>query len=100
VRIGSTNPAESDRPSSPEIDWDRLAKALLAGDLSGLTKAQRKVLFVLRCRSDVPGPLERPRQQTMSVGPAGASQPTSMQRRLRYLNPAARLLNHVQIVNR
>ena len=27
-----------------EIDWDRLANALLAGDLSGLTKAQRQAL--------------------------------------------------------
>ena len=31
-----------DRRPAWEIDWDRLANALLAGDLSGLTKAQRQ----------------------------------------------------------
>jgi hypothetical protein len=35
-----------------EIDWDRLANALLAGDLSGLTDAQRKaVLRLARSKS-------------------------------------------------
>ena len=41
------------RPAS-EIDWDRLANALLAGDLSGLTEAQREaVLMLARSKSIV-----------------------------------------------
>jgi hypothetical protein len=52
--MGLRRTAAPERNLAAEIDWDRLANALLAGDLSGLTDAQRKaVLRLARSKSIV-----------------------------------------------